>query len=417
MRSLARSRQLRAFLYGRVSKDQRGGRSVSQQLSIGNRRATENEWAVHDEYSDNDRSASQYARKEREDWERLMVDIGRGLRDILWVWEISRGTRERLVWANLAALCQQHQMLIGIDDRVYDTTEPDDMRYLDNLIADAIHESGKTRKRVLRDLEASAMEGRPHARPEFGFVREYDPHTKEFRRQVPRADQAQSVREVVRRFLAEETLNSIAENLNRRGVPTPSGKVTGEPSITKNGLSGMCPGWSHKTLQDSITRVSLIGKRGYKGQIIAPEDPDSWLPIISEDEFDQVQRRLYKPPTTARKMRRGRARWYLSGIARCGGCGGAMPSSGKIPSVSYECAGIYPGAPKAHVRRTVDRLHAHVETMLVRRFSHPDVLAAFESETVSTEDVAAAKREVERLEAELEQLYKDVKARKVSRQV
>lgn len=412
---------MRAFLYGRVSKDQhrggRKGRSVSQQLSIGKRRCTENQWDISGVYSDNDVSASEYAGRKREDWERLMGDIRDGHGDILWVWEISRGTRERLVWANLAALCQQRQMWICIDDRMYDTTEPDDMRYLDNLIADAIHESGKTRKRIMRDLEASAMEGRPHGRPGYGFTREYDPVTKDFLRQVPNPPEAEIVREVVRRFLAGETLNSIASDLNRRGVRTPSGKVAGEPSITKNGLSGTCPGWSHKTLQDSITRVSLIGKRGYKGQVIAPEDPSSWLPIISEEEFEEVQRKLRKPANAPRRTRRGRARWYLSGIARCEACGGPMTSAGKVPSVTYECGGAYPGASRGHVRRTVERLHAHVEALLVRRFSRPDVLEAFAEDVVTAEDVASTRREIARLEGDLEQLYEDVKARRVSRQL
>lgn len=414
-------RPIRAGLYGRVSKDQAGGgrvgRSVSQQLSIGKRRCSEHEWDIAGVYSDNNVSASEWGGKHREDWERLMGDIRDGLLDLLWVWEISRGTRERLVWANLAALCQQQQMLICIDSRVYDTTEPDDMRYLDNLIADAIHESGKTRKRIMRDLEASAMEGRPHGRVGFGFVREYDPETKAFRRQAPHPEQAEVVREVVRRFLGGETLNSLASELNQRQVPTPSGKVAGQPSITKNGLSGTCPGWSHKTLQDSISRVSLIGKRGYKGQVIAPEDSDSWLPIISEEEYEEVIRKLRKPVNAPRRARRGRARWYLSGIARCDVCGGAMTSSGKVPSVTYECAGAYPGAPKSHVRRTVERLHAHVEAMLIRRFSRPDVLEAFAADVVTADDVAVARREIVRLETELEQLYADVKARKVSRQL
>lgn len=410
----------RAILYGRVSKDQRGGRSVNQQLKIGDTRAGERGWNTVGRYADNDQSASQYARGQREDWQQVQADIDAGLADILWVWEISRGTRERLVWANLAASCQRHQMYIAIDDKLYDTTDPDDMRYLDGLIADAIAESGRTRKRILRDMEAAAEEGKPHGPLGFGYRREYDPQTREFLRQVPDEEQAPIVREIARRYLAGEPLRSIAVDLNQRGVPTERGRVAGQAWTTKTGREYQALGWSTKILRGLLERPSLIGKRGYNGRIIEPEDTETWVPILDETDWWTIQERLTSPKS--RGMRGGRARWWLSGVAICDVCEGPVRSSGAVKLRStgkevnrYGCVGRWAGDVSGHVSRRADLLQTQAEALIVAKFSRPDVLEAFTRKDPDADDVAEAQARTARLRAQRDALYEDVRTGRVSR--
>lgn len=423
MRKTSHRHPLRALLYGRVSKDQRSGRSVKQQLTIGRRRVTENGWINAGEYSDNDRSASQYARRKREDWERLMADINRGLGDILWLWEISRGTRERIVWAHLVAACQEHGMYIALDDELWDTTNPDHMRYLDGLVADSIHESGKTRKRIVRDIAAAAEEGRPHGRIAYGLRREYDPDTGELLRQVLGPEhEVETIREIVRLKKAGKSWNWIAGELNRRKIPTPGGHLAGDPvldddgnPVIRHGRPVVYRGWTAASLRDLMSRPSLMGKRSYKGRII---EAGGWDRVIEPADWWSIN-----TPSSPRErgLRNGRLRYWLSGVSMCDVCEGRMGVSlartSRLKYMNYQCQGTYPGASYGHVTRKAETLEAHVEALIVREFSRPDVLVAFRSEVVSEERVEAAHARMLAKRAELEELYREVEAGLVSRRL
>lgn len=426
--------RLRALLYARVSRDFRQGRSVDQQLTIGRRTAAEQGWEVVGEYSDNDRSASQYASRDREDWPKIEDTIAKGRADVLWVWEISRGTRDMVVWAQLARACEDHGMYIALDDDLWDTTNPDHMKYLHSQMVDAVHEAGKTRKRILRSVESSAAEGRPHASAGYGFAREYDPRSGELLRQVVEPEQAAVIREIARRYLAGETFHEIAVDLNARRVPNMRGfvvgdtvrsKRTGEP-LLRDGEERVSSGWMHTTVRDLMTRPALIGKRVHRGRIITE---GGWDPILSEEEWWAIQHkqqaaREHANATrgVATSPRDSSARHLLSGIAVCGKCGGEM---GTIKASqqndpyrrTYSCRGLYAGAPIGHVARMEAKADAHVEALVVAEFSMPDVVARFRPSGASPGEAAEAQARAQRLAAELEQLYADVESGAVSRRM
>jgi site-specific DNA recombinase len=119
---------LRAAIYTRVSSDPNDrGRSVEEQ-EVECRRWIEREgWdLIEPVYCDNDRSASRYARRARPDWQRLTEDLARGRIDVLVVWEISRTTRDRVVWAALVESCLDRDVKLCIDGRLHDLADPDD---------------------------------------------------------------------------------------------------------------------------------------------------------------------------------------------------------------------------------------------------------------------------------------------------
>src|SRR4051794_9451389 len=139
---------LRAAIYCRVSKDQREGRSVEEQETECRRWIESAGWKLTSVYSDNDRSASRYARKARPDWQRLTDDLEAGRIDVVVAWEVSRTTRDRLVWAALVETCIDHDVKLCIDGRLHDVSDPDDAFTLDLASSLAVRESGVTRKRV-----------------------------------------------------------------------------------------------------------------------------------------------------------------------------------------------------------------------------------------------------------------------------
>ncbi|MCX6464732.1 MAG: recombinase family protein [Pseudonocardiales bacterium] len=94
----------RAVLYGRTSLDRSEGRSVDDQLAELRRWATREGVEVVAECRDDGISASRFARgKARPGWQQVLDVLAGGQVDSLAVWEISRSTRDRSVWAALVA--------------------------------------------------------------------------------------------------------------------------------------------------------------------------------------------------------------------------------------------------------------------------------------------------------------------------
>src|SRR4051812_5928528 len=79
-------------LYARISSDIEGsGLGVARQLEDCRRLAESLGWAVAEEYVDNDLSA--YSGKARPAYQRMLEDLGDGLRDGVIVYHVDRLTR------------------------------------------------------------------------------------------------------------------------------------------------------------------------------------------------------------------------------------------------------------------------------------------------------------------------------------
>lgn len=112
------------------------------------------------------------------------------------------------------------------------------------------------------------------------------------------------VSECARRVLAGESGWRVARDLNARGVATPSGR--GE--------------WSHTSVRLVLLRSINIGVRlDDDGKI---ETPLALPPILTRAQWLRL-RALYGD-TTRKTTTDPRVRHLLSGIARCGKCGGSM---------------------------------------------------------------------------------------------
>lgn len=404
------ARAPRVIIYARVSKDQQSGRSVSQQLKIGRRTAAEYGWTIVAEYADNDKSASRYASGTREDWPKVEASIAAGEADVLWVWEISRGTRDMVVWAQLAAVCRENEMYIALDDDVWDTTKPSHMKHLNTLMVDAVYESEKTASRINRDAADLAEAGHPWGYAGFGFRREYDPDTGDLVRQVPDPDQVQIIEEIVESLEAGVSPYQIAQELNRRKVPAPRGGVAGQVKTRKDGTEYVVAGWTHQVIQRLITRPAMMGKRVHHGRI---QSAGGWDGVIDADRWAMLRSKL--EPS---KRRVGSVRYLLSGLVICDVCEARCYAAHRARSgrVAYRCQGAYDGAPRGHVQRVVHTLDEQVEELVVERFSDPDVIA----QILAEEDDggrAEADASIARLQAELDELYAEVASGAVSRRM
>ncbi|MFJ9847516.1 recombinase family protein [Kitasatospora sp. NPDC101155] len=87
--------QLRAFLYARASRDIKGrGSSTAAQMTENRREADDRGWLIVDEFIDDNRSASRYAKKKRARFADMVDRVRAGEADVIITWESSRLQRD-----------------------------------------------------------------------------------------------------------------------------------------------------------------------------------------------------------------------------------------------------------------------------------------------------------------------------------
>lgn len=369
---------MRAVIYTRVSSDpNERGRSVGEQEAECRAVCERNGWVVVALFTDNDRSASRYATKERPQYTRLIECVEAGGCDVLVTWEASRAQRDLMAYARLRDLCERRGVLLSYSGRTYDMTEADD-RFgtgLDALLAE--RESDQTRKRVLRAVRSNATKGRPHGRLLYGYRREYDPVTRELLGQVPDDETAPIVREAARRVLAGETPYAVAQDFNRRGVPTPTGGGRG---------------WDLTQIKRLCVNPGYAGKRVHQGKVVGDA---VWPPLLDSATHHGLVARLGDPKR--RTQRDSAIRHLLSGIAVCGVCEGRIRVQKNRGFLAYLCVDGF------HVSRREDYTNAVVEAVTVARLQQPDILQLMTAD--DDEAVVIALTEAREKRARLEGFY------------
>jgi DNA invertase Pin-like site-specific DNA recombinase len=186
-------------------------------------------------------------------------------------------------------------------------------------------------------------------------------------------EQARVVREVFVRYGKGDGLRSIVKDLNRRHVPPPSAGERGTGSWSIGALWAMLR-------RERYRGVLVWGKyeKTYKQgtKVRVPRDPSEWtrvevpdLRIISDEEWFGVQNQIRKVNRTKTGGRPHR--YLLSGIGRCGACGGPMTViNGRV---SYEVTKVYccgyhreRGVCSNSLRRPVETVDATVIGWLMR---------------------------------------------------
>ncbi|MDN5933464.1 MAG: recombinase family protein, partial [Pseudonocardia sp.] len=133
------------------------------------------DWEVVGVYRDDGISASRFANgKARDEWQRVVEQVIAGGCDILILWEVSRATRDRTVYANLIGACVAAGVLIDVGGRLHDPSDPDEGFLLDLQAGLAVRESGVTSKRIRANVEARAQAGTPHGKLPYGYRRIYE---------------------------------------------------------------------------------------------------------------------------------------------------------------------------------------------------------------------------------------------------
>jgi site-specific DNA recombinase len=302
---------LRAFIYDRNSRILNGRSTSTADQDTENKRFCQRQgWSISATFVDPGRGASRHSRVSRPDFDEMCRRIEAGIRpgaphaecDVLVVWAASRYARDLDVYVRLRDLCVRGSVLLCYNGRLYDLSKGDD-RFATGLDAlQAEREAENIRDGILRTTRANAERGRPHGRVPYGYRREYDPETGDLIAQVVYEPQAAVVREIAERIAGGTSTYAIARDLERRGVPGPTGG-----------------GWDEASLPALVLKPTNIGKRQHQGVIVGDA---VWDPIFVGEQGEAVYYacvKILRDPGR-RTQQDSAVKYLLSGIALCGPC-------------------------------------------------------------------------------------------------
>ena len=341
----------KAIIYARISSDDGSALGVERQTKDCRAEAERRAWEVVEVFTDNDVSAS--TGKKRPAYLRMIKAIEDRKTNALIVWDVDRLTRTPAELEDFITLCDKASIQLASVGGEIDLATPQGRLTARIKGSVARHEVEQSSRRLKAKFLERAEAGAPHGKQAFGYKRtavlDADGRNIGSRDEID-LDQAEVVRDSTTRLLAGESLRSVTKSLNAREILSPRGKP-----------------WEPATVRQVLLRDRNVGNRVHRGKVIGK---GSWEPILTDGEFQRLKALLADP---SRRTSRGVERIYLlSGVARCGLCGGVMRGSAshksgpKTTPAQYSCKDCY------RIRRKMSDVDEVVEGVIIRRLSMPD---------------------------------------------
>jgi site-specific DNA recombinase len=362
---------LRAAIYTRVSLDRdKSSASPDQQEKACRSLAATRGLEVVEVFVERDVSA--FTGKRRPEYDRLLKGFEDGRYQYIIAWELSRLTREGLrgIGTLLDVVGKAGGSVLTVKDSL-DSSTPAGEIVFGVMASVAKEESRATSERIKRNHRAAAEAGDWHSggSRKWGYNADGTIHQEE----------AEVIREVVRRYLAGESYRQLAIELNARGIRTTTGRT-----------------FHASSLAGSLRSPALAGLRQYKEERF----PGSWEPILTLDQHAAL--------TAAKKVSVSSRRPYrlLAGLVACGRCGGPMKGMGFVMRNGksfprYQCQGNpggYSGKNCGKVAITENGLHTDVRDRLF------EILSSASIRPVSDDPIPALRHQLAEDERALEEL-------------
>ena len=322
-----------AAVYVRISSDPSGKRlGVARQLKDCRGRAQARGWTVAGVYEDNDISA--FTGKRRPAYERMLADLEVGRADAVVVWDLDRLTRRPIELEHFLDLADRKRIALASVGGDVDLSTDNGRLYarIKGAVARAEIERKSARQRAANDQRAE--QGRPHCgRRPFGYTSAYEVDDAE----------APEIHRAVESLLAGGSLRGIVKDMAARGVLTTAGNP-----------------WKPTELRRLLVNPRYAGLRVHRGEVVGTA---AWPAIIDQDAHKAVCAILSDPS----RHKAGRPRRYLlSGLARCGVCGGSIYGVTEPRGPLYYCE------TRRHVARRAEQIEELVSRVVIERLSRPD---------------------------------------------
>lgn len=335
---------------------------MSRQLAECRELAARNAWEIQETYIDNDVSAS--GRKARPEWTRLLADLEAGRYDVLVCWHTDRLYRRLRDLVDLVELAESQALRIAtVRAADLDLSTPAG-RMLAGMLGSA--QRYEMEQKAARQVAANKQARNAGRMP--WSVRPYGYDLDENGSIVVVPAEADELREAARLALDGASLASIARGMNERGVVTATGGR-----------------WSVNALKRLLTSNRHAGLVSYRGSVLADVGA-SWEPIYDKRTHALLAATLTDP--ARRTQADTRTKYLLSGIARCGKCGGTLYASPANDARTGRRYYVY-RCHTPHLTRRLDLVDEVVVGTLLARLSLPDMLEALSPTGADTEGLVA----------------------------
>ncbi|CAL9296647.1 hypothetical protein SUDANB25_02664 [Streptomyces sp. SudanB25_2051] len=393
---------------------------------------------IVEDFIDDDRSASRFREREREEFERMIEWIETGKLDIVLAWGAYRLQRDLEVYTRLRNACATHGVLWCYGGKVYDLSNKDD-RFrtgLDALLGE--REVDELRDNIMRTLRANAITGRPHGITPYGYRRVYDEKTGAFVRVEKDPEQAPIVLEISKRVANGEPYRAIAKDLQDRGVPAPALRWTkgmvarlakfkpenpaheplwceaverlaaGDDELTiardfnERDEPLIAAVWHGATIKDYATDIRYTGARTHYGTVTNEE---AWPKIVPPRVYAKCAALVEAKASKPSNSRPGVAKYLLSSIMCCAVCKIPVVSEHTDYGLNYQCKTPGKnGAKGYHVSSKQAPIDEYVLGVLFDWLASPAFVEAYtKGDEELQEKIANAKAEAELLTARLEE--------------
>jgi site-specific DNA recombinase len=374
-----------AAAYTRISSDPQGRRlGVDRQREALELLAKHLGWTIAEVYEDNDTSASKVG--PRAGYDAMLAACERGERDGVLVLNVDRLTRSLSQFASFMAWRERHGVPFATTEG--DNTETSGGRQVLGIKAVlAQGEAERISERVRASLEQRARRGQRHGGGDRSYGYEADGVTV-----IPH--EAAVIRECAERILAGDSLRSVVNDLNARGVPTAGARKRrgAEPASEQPSV------WVSSTLRRMLRSPRLVGRVVHRGEVVKE---NAWPAILTEGQHEGLVR-LFED---RRVGTRGGQHVYLGtgGLVRCGLCGGPMNGRPRNGVRHYAC-NARPGTDYCgRLRVVAEPLEAELaERVFVAldspRFADAVGQGADDEERAARQELVEARRRLEALE-------------------
>lgn len=338
-----------ARIYARFSTERQSETSIADQVRICREFAAANGWPVESEHADEGISGAALGNRPG------ALDALEAARagDCILVADLSRLSRSQDLAPLLSRLAHRGVRVVGVQDGFDSESRTARMQAgLSGIMSEEF-------RAMIADRTRSALQSRAQAgKPTGGKA----------------YDNPEIVREIFERFADGETMKAIANDLNRRGIPSP-----GADWKRRSNPRGR---WVVSALHSLLKNERYIGRvvwnksrwvkdpdSGKRKRIPRPES--EWIvnecePVVDGDTWRRAQARFQ-----IRGGRGGRRRYLLSGILECAECGSKMVVYGGSQH-RYICGAYHNGGRHACSNTATfpralaeERILAHVEAEML----------------------------------------------------
>lgn len=291
------SHMKRAAIYCRISNDDKDdaapdAKGVYRQEREGRAYVKRHGYSLAGVYIDNDTGASRRSRtKSRPEWDRLIADVRAGRVQVIVARDPDRLTRRMREIEDLVDLYEETQVTFDLWRGYLDLSNASGQAMARWAGANAASESDKISERMKSQRRDAALRGVP-VRSEDGFGWNGGKHV---------AKEAAAIRDGAEMLIAGGTLESVAREWNRRGLPR---RKSSRP-------------WWGPQVRVVLMNPRHAGLAVYRGEVVGDTGEK---PILDRATYDTMKAVLTNP----NRKRAPRRRNFLTGLVTCNLCGKPM---------------------------------------------------------------------------------------------